>query len=121
MSNLLSLTRNAETNKTGFSYNLNTGDEAPSHGYMVSMEGHETKVDEGQDLIQQTKIYIMFNADTLYDGEVYLGCWWDPETRAWYLDMSLHFETKEEAMAYGLSNNQRSIWDLENDESINLS
>ena len=120
MSNLLSLSRNADTNKTGFSYNLTTGEEAPRHGYMASMEGLEMKVLKGHDLIEQIKIYAMFNMDILSDGETYLGCWYEHNTETFYLDVSLHFETLEEALAYGLSNNQNAVWDLAQNRSIDL-
>jgi len=120
MSNLLALSRNAETNNTGFSYNITTGEEAPSHGYMAAMDGHEMEVRKGQDLVNQIKIYTLFNADLLSDGETYLGCWFDQETESWYLDISLHFETLEEALAYGLSNNQNAVWDLAQNRSIDL-
>ena len=118
MSNLLSLTINAEANKTGFSFNITTGEEAPSHGYMVSIEGHEHEV--FSNLLTETRDYIIKNAESLVDGGTYLGCWFDQETESWYLDISLHFETLDEAMAYGILNHQRAVWDLSQNLSIDL-
>lgn len=87
-------------------------------GYMVSLANHETtftintdiniiinKVQEYQKLIKQKQHH-------------FIGLWVDDNTI--YLDISKHFQDKQNAVNFGIDNDQLAIYDLKNDKSIYL-
>ena len=87
-------------------------------GYMVSIANHETtftintdintiinKVQEYQELIKNKQHY-------------FIGLWVDNSTI--YLDISKHFQDKQNAVAFGVDNDQLAIYDLKSDKSIYL-
>jgi len=54
-----------------------------------------------------------------YDSGLYLGLWKD-ENNNWSIDETEWFLFKDAAIAAGIRNNQRAIWDIENGEAITL-
>lgn len=87
-------------------------------GYMVSIANHETtlsintdintiinKVQEYQELIKNKQHY-------------FIGLWVDNSTI--YLHISKHFQDKQNAVNFGIDNDQLAIYDLKNDKSIYL-
>lgn len=91
---------------------------AQKNGYMVSMANYETtlsintdintiinKVQEYQELIKNKQHY-------------FISLWVDNSTI--YLDISKHFQDKQNAVNFGINNDQLAIYDLKNDKSIYL-
>lgn len=87
-------------------------------GFIVSVANYETtfsintdinaiinKLQEYQELIKNKQHY-------------FVGLWVDNSTI--YLDISKHFQDKQNAVAFGIDNNQLAIYDLKNDKSIYL-
>lgn len=107
--NLVALLRNAETNNTGFSYNINNGDVNPDKGFMVSRIGHEEIVPQGADLMAYGKHYFYRHADALAESNAYMGCWYNGSQ--FVFDVSDNVQTKEVAILLGEINNQEAIWD----------
>ena len=86
-------------------------------GYMVSLEGAESKVksdnytaiikaiEEKQELIKDT-------------SELYIGLWVD--NGFVYIDISINISDKVEALEFGKKNKQLAIYDVVNDKSLYL-
>lgn len=98
-----------ETLKSG-GYSQNKG------SYMVAIEKHETIVS-----------CETFNWKTIRDfnetenkGWSSLGTWYNPKDGLVYIDVSVPFEDKKQAMKFAEDNNQLAIYDVENDETIYL-
>jgi hypothetical protein len=106
---LIAHLRNAETNHIGFSYNINTGDHNPDHGFMVSIKGYEETAPSGCDLIAFGRSYFLRHAEQLADPNYYMGCW--VNAGRFVFDISENVQTKEVAIELGSMNNQQAIWD----------
>ena len=106
---LIAHLRNAETNHIGFSYNINTGDHNPDHGFMVSIKGYEETAPSGCDLIAFGRSYFLRHAEQLADPNYYMGCW--VNAGRFIFDISENVQTKEVAIQLGSMNNQEAIWD----------
>lgn len=106
---LIAHLRNAETNHIGFSYNINTGDQNPDQGYMVSIKGYEETAPSGCDLIAFGRSYFLRHAEQLADPNYYMGCW--VNAGRFVFDISENVQTKEVAIALGQHHDQEAIWD----------
>jgi len=94
----------------------------PLSGYMVSLSranGGVTDVFELSELNPGRIADHRMKASTwLEHSDVYIGGWHDPDTHLIYLDISRCHQTREEAEAYALLNDQMSIFDLSTFDSI---
>ena len=86
-------------------------------GYMVSLEGAESKVKKDDykaiiKAIEDKKEIIKDNSD------LYIGLWVD--NGMMYIDISININDKVEALEFGKKNKQFAIYDLENDKSLYL-
>ncbi len=106
---LIAHLRNAETNHIGFSYNINTGDHNPDHGFMVSIKGYEETAPSGCDLIAFGRSYFLRHAEQLADPNYYMGCW--VNAGRFVFDISENVQTKEVAIVLGQHHDQEAIWD----------
>lgn len=106
---LIAHLRNAETNHIGFSYNINTGDHNPDHGFMVSIKGYEETAPSGCDLIAFGRSYFLRHAEQLADPNYYMGCW--VNAGRFVFDISENIQFLETAIELGSANNQLAIWD----------
>lgn len=106
---LIAHLRNAETNHIGFSYNINTGDSNPDHGYMVSIKGYEETAPSGCDLLAFGRSYFLRHAEHLANPNYYMGCW--VNAGRFVFDISENIQFLETAIALGEINNQEAIWD----------
>lgn len=102
----------------GGSYNLNTGEFNPTHGYMVSLEGHEQRHSTWDD--DTLLKYIASKAEHLAEPNNYIGVWHDTTRDEWCFDVSQNLEDKLEAVQVGLSRRQQAIWDCANADEIAL-
>ena len=106
---LIAHLRNDETNHIGFSYNINTGDHNPDHGFMVSIKGYEETAPSGCDLIAFGRSYFLRHAEQLADPNYYMGCW--VNAGRFIFDISENVQTKEVAIVLGQHHDQEAIWD----------
>ena len=100
----------------GATYNLNTGETNPDHGYVVAIKGHElrTKI-----LDQETLgTYVKENAYLLSKDNIYLGIWRDGND--YCIDCTQTIEDIEQAIEAGILNEQLAIWDSANKNEIRL-
>ena len=87
-------------------------------GFMVSLANHETTFNINTD------INIIINKVQEYQKLIkskqhhFIGLWVNNGTI--YLDISKHFQDKQNAVSFGIDNNQLAIYDLKNDKSIYL-
>ena len=81
--------------------------------YMVAFEEHEKIVPHGT-----------FTVDILrrYKKEVAkpIGTWYNKKNGMVYLDTSIPFDNKKEALKFAQDNNQLAIYDTKNNETIYL-
>jgi len=121
MSNLINF-KNAIINNGGASYNLLTGEFNPNRGFMVSIEGHENRSEYNPNNLQYTIArYINTKSDLILSGEkdyLFLGAWVDGKELV--LDVSIHIDSKQEAVDVGEQNNQLGYYDCNLQEYIEL-
>ena len=112
MSNLINF-KNAIIGTGGASYNLLTGEFNPTTGFMVSIKDHEERSKFNVNNLQYTIArYIRVKADLLLSGEseeLFLGAWVEDDILV--LDVSLHIESREEAIRVAILNNQIAYYD----------
>lgn len=102
----------------GFSYNVNTGESNPLTGYMVSLSGCEQQFFFDDFDNRDLKNYFFSHSEQFAKQEVFFGGWLDGNVV--YLDASINIQDLEEAIFLGISNNQKAIFDCENNKSIVL-
>lgn len=121
MSNLINF-KNSIINHGGATYNLLTGEFNPVTGFMVSIKGHESRSDYNPNNLQYTIAdYIKRKADLIISGEnmdLFLGAWIDKDLL--YLDVSIHIESRSEAILYAQANEQLAYYDCALGEAIDL-
>lgn len=120
MANLINFNKSILENG-GASYSLLTGEFNPNHGYMVSIKGHETKVNASGKKSFQYDIaqYIKSKADILISGitdDKFIGAWIDNDYL--YLDVSILVDSETEALQIAKENNQLAYFNNETKESI---
>ena len=112
MSNLINF-KNSIINNGGATYNLLTGEFNPERGFMVSIRDHdEWSKFNPNDLQYTIARYIRIKADLLLSGEseeLFLGAWVEDDILV--LDVSLHIESREEAIRVAILNNQIAYYD----------
>lgn len=121
MSNLINF-KNSIIGTGGATYNLLTGEFNPDRGFMVSIKGHEDVSKFNVNNLQYTIArYIRIKADLILSGEnqeLFLGAWVDGEDL--YLDVSIHIESRAEAIRVAISNEQIAYYDCNLGESIEV-
>jgi hypothetical protein len=100
----------------GFTYRY--GLPTPTTGYMVSIDKFEhTFLLRESDLTKEIDDYL--NKHFWYvtsEDDLYIGGWLDANTV--FLDISLHFDSEEDAVCYAKANNQLAYYDLSNGDVI---
>lgn len=102
-------------------FSLDKDNNAPTSGYMVSLEGLEVIVDNFDTLSEEdiNKACEWYRPQAQLKSEsTYFGAWVDDNKL--YLDLSLNIQDLDVAKAFGYANNQRAIYDVDNGESIYL-
>lgn len=100
----------------GFSINI-LNNEEPKEGFMVSLPNKELKVSIERFNPQILRNYIN-STNELNNPKMYLGTW--IENNNVYVDTSENIINKEEAIRKGIERGQLAIYDVENQEVINL-
>jgi hypothetical protein len=95
----------------GASYNIITGDTVPNTGYMVGIDGYETRYDQSSITNSDVRNYVITYIEILSDGETFLGGWLDKQANEICLDVSIHIADREEAVEFARNNNQIAIYD----------
>lgn len=88
------------------------------NGYMVSLYGLETKIPLGEAYSKKT-MQVLRQYRKLakrYNGS--LGLWIEKGTL--FIDVSINIANKAEAIKVGIDNKQLAIYDIVNDQTINL-
>jgi hypothetical protein len=67
---------------------------------------------------KHVRSFIDKNAIKLWEYDAYIGGWW--ERGKLVLDVSIHFDTIEEAAVFGIHNRQRAIYSIDLDKVIDL-
>ena len=107
--------------KSNGGFSLDKDNNAPTSGYMVSLEGLEVIVDMFSDLSEDfiNKACERYRPQAQQKSEyAYFGAWVDDNKL--YLDLSMNIQDREVAIAYGHANHQKAIYDVNNDKSIYL-
>ena len=100
----------------GITYNLNDNTFNPNDGYMASLQNCES-VSNTLD-IDTLVDHIEKYTEKLNSKGMHLGIWlWEGK---WYLDVSLKFDSLNDAMIFGKANNQLAIFDNKNKVAINI-
>lgn len=102
----------------GFSYNTTTGESNPTTGYMVSLRNCEQMFYFDDFENKDIKNYFVCHVNVLSDESSFLGGWVN-ENQV-YLDVSINIPNLEDAIYYGMYNNQIAIWDCANAKEIKL-
>jgi len=91
----------------------------PNHknGFYVSIMGRELKARQLK--TSSMRLYIKKNMDLLKQGYLF-GLWFNEADRFWYFDISNHINNKNVAIYRGIINAQKSIYDIFNNESIDI-
>jgi hypothetical protein len=103
--------------KEGFTVNNDTG-QPVTKGFSVG-QGME-EVIEGEVSEAQLDAFRAQHAEALADPANVLGAWYNKKDGKTYLDVSTVFNTREEAMAAGITNKELAIYDLESGQEISL-
>jgi len=103
----------------GGSYNPIFGT-SPRGGFMASIEGTEiiTSATNKRYLKQILNSFLGENFDLLNKSDRYIGTW-ICEDRL-YIDVSVNFQSKKEALKFGVYNSQDAIFDIDNNRCIYL-
>jgi len=88
----------------------------PLIGYMVSIFGHEQRINITDLTVEDIEKYIASKIALLSDRKFYLGTWVLDDVV--YLDVSRHYFNSDDAIAAGRSGNQVCIWDVLNQKEI---
>jgi hypothetical protein len=100
----------------GITYNLNDNTFNPRDGYMASLQNCES-VSNTLD-IDTLANHIEKYTEKLNSKGMHLGIWlWEGK---WYLDVSLKFDSLNDAIIFGKANKQIAIFDNKNKQSITL-
>jgi len=108
---------------TGFSLDISSRSE-PTSGYMCSNNGAEETVAYKDFFSSRDKSrgflldYIEKNADALSERGAYFGIWVVKDQGTVYLDVSRRYDSRGEAVRAGFTNDQQSIYDIEQDQYI---
>lgn len=108
---------------TGFSLDISSRSE-PTSGYMCSNNGAEETVAYKDFFSSRDKSrgflldYIEKNADALSERGAYFGIWVVKDQGTVYLDVSRRYDSRGEAVRAGFTNEQQSIYDIEQDQYI---
>jgi hypothetical protein len=87
------------------------------NGFYVSINGRELKAKQLKTSFM--RLYIKNNMDLLKQGYLF-GLWFNSVDRFWYFDISNHINNKNVAIYRGIINAQKSIYDIFNNESIDI-
>jgi hypothetical protein len=107
--------------KSNGGFSLDKDNNAPTSGYMVSLEGLEFIIDNFDAISDEeiNKVCERYRPQAQLRSEyAYFGAWVD--NNKLYLDLSMNIQDREVAIAYGHANHQKAIYDVNNDESIYL-
>jgi RNAse (barnase) inhibitor barstar len=102
----------------GFSYNTTTGESNPTTGYMVSLCDCEQQFYFDDFENKDIKNYFVRYVNSLSDENSFLGGW--VHDNKVYLDVSINIPNLEDAIYYGMNNDQDAIWDCANNKEIIL-
>jgi hypothetical protein len=102
-------------NSGGFS--LDSQNNAPHSGYMVSVYGAE-RVIENYSSLDEARVNQECDSYRAANPSHYFGAWLDGDKL--YLDNSVNIADIEVAIAFGRANKQLAIYDVNNGESIYL-
>lgn len=97
----------------GASVNIQTG-QPPASGAMVSRFGHEKQV-PGTAKAPDVESFMGEHHEHLDKPDVYMGGWADAGKT--YLDESLNFGDRRQAIAFGKANAQRAYYDVDADKA----
>lgn len=100
----------------GFSINI-LNNEEPKEGFMVSLPNKELKVSSERFNPQILRNYIN-STNELNNPKMFLGTWVEGDEV--YIDTSENITDKETAIRKGIAQGQLAIYDVKNQEVINL-
>jgi hypothetical protein len=100
----------------GVTYNINTQELNPSHGFMVSFENFsEVKQSVTEDDVRD---YIGRHASLLAKENCYFGCWFDGLN--YVFDVSERYERMTDAAFWALVRKQTAIYDCAKKKEIRI-
>ena len=102
-------------NDNGITWNPLTGEINPESGYVVSLNGHETKL---LGVNNSLLLHYLSHKRSHLSENAYIGLWKSDDT--WYYDLSIKVMDKAIAEKLAIQNNQLAYWDCANKEAINV-
>ena len=124
MSNFMRVFESVQKNG-GATFNVETGELNPTHGYMVSLHGHEVRYTIPRNLNEFQNIVINYFAKKskflkdVLDTEWFVGFWINDNQL--FCDIVRLVTNKKQAIALGKENKQIGIFDNVNKRTIFLS
>lgn len=100
----------------------------PNDGYMVSVAEHGWTISDSEDFdMEWLNNYSQRVFEPYRDAHVtsinhvpFLGVWFNPDDSTWYLDVSLYFKDRTDAVHFARIGGELAIWDNANSEAITL-
>ena len=90
---------------------MNLDGVSPVHGYMVSIQGKEQKINILDFNAGHVDSFIRTNLDKLHDRDYFIGTWIDNDVV--YLDLSINRPDLSVALFIAKHTHQICIWDVE--------
>lgn len=94
-------------------------------GYFVSLNGYETVLCENivssqniLDILESYRLEALRLCTKYGNSAQHVGKW--TSDGKIYIDISVHINSLENALLVGRHNNQKAIWDIANNQAINL-
>lgn len=100
-------------NNGGITWNPLTGEINPETGYIVSLNGHESKA---FGLNKDMLLHYISHKRAHLSEDIYIGLWKDNDE--WYYDLSIKVMDKLIAEKIAVINNQKAYWDCANKTAI---
>lgn len=93
----------------------------PSQGYMVSFQGFEHTLNINEFTLESLIEHVEKCETILGSGDnVFIGVWFNPIDKLYYLDLSENIQDKELAIRSGMLRDQKAIFSSENKMVIGL-
>lgn len=97
---------------------VNSQNEKPKSGYMVSLLGYEKVIKLRKLTASQIRLYLKYNARYMNSKNMFFGIWID--NKSVYLDISINIQDRDRAIKAGIINRQKAIYDVTNQSVIKL-
>ena len=107
-----------ETNKEGITLKLNGKKDIKNKGYYVSITNNTFNKVRFNDVYKlMLKAYLYEKNNSI---NAFIGGWFSAKSKKWYIDISLYFVNRQEALKVAKEYKQEAIFNIKNMQSIFL-